>query len=398
MMRNVAVVAEYNPFHRGHAWQLEKLKNSLGAESVLVLLSGDFVQRGEPAVADKFSRARMALLGGADLVAELPPAFATGSAEVFARGAVALAQAAGCVDTLAFGAPCADAAVLESLAAQEEENKDARDRLIREGLRRGLSYPAAVGAAWESLDPAGAALLRDPNNLLALEYIRALKAAGSPIRPLALERQGEAHAALKLPETGFASAGAIRRALAEGKTPDGLAAHLPEEARRLLTHPVFPDDLSAALSARLLELSEAGPEAFLPFADSSPELAARLMEQSPFLLSFTELAERLKTRAYAAARIRRFLLHILLNVRKEDQAKGPGALRILGLNPASPLAGEMKRTASLPVLTKMADAPPALAADYAFAHHRYAQLVWQKTGLVLTDDCRQSPVIFPEKP
>ena len=133
-MKNVAVIAEYNPFHKGHAHQLRQLKEKEGAEAVLVVMSGDYVQRGEPAVADKAARTRMALAGGADMVVELPPAFATGSAEIFARGAVSLAAACGCIDTLAFGASCTDLARL----------KKAADSLLSHGYTKETANRAAL--------------------------------------------------------------------------------------------------------------------------------------------------------------------------------------------------------------------------------------------------------------
>ena len=392
-MKIAAVIAEYNPFHNGHAAQLETLKNKLGAESVLVIMSGDFVQRGEAAIADKASRTRMALEAGADLVIELPPPWATGSAERFAKGAVRQAEACGCVDTLAFGASCPDAARLGALAevlGQEEKLQST----LRDGLKNGLSYPAASAAALEEIDPEGAALLRDPNNLLGVEYIKALRETGSGIRPLPLERLGSPHGAAALPAEGFASAGAIRTALRQGAKPEELSRFLPESTIRALDRPLFSDDFSAALSAGLLQLAEDGPEAFLPFADSAPELAARLMTLKPYALRFSELVQRLRTKAFTEARIRRFLIHILLGIRKEDQMKDPEAIRILGLRQDSDLPALLKKQARLPLITKTADVPPALLRPYVYPHHLYCQQVYFRYGASLPDEYRQSPVVL----
>ena len=390
-MKCVAVIAEYNPFHEGHAWQLRTLKEEHGTDLVLIILSGDFVQRGEAAIADKASRTRMALAGGADLVIELPPAFATGSAEVFARGAVWLAEKAGCADVLAFGAGCPEIDRLEKLAEQLEEEAKLQETL-KENLKAGHSYPAAAAAALSRIDPESAELLRDPNNLLAAEYLKALRRFGSRIQPLAIRREGSPHAARELPAEGFASAAAIRSAIQSGQPQNILKNYLPETSLCELSHPVFTDDFSAALSARLLQLAGEGPEAFLSFADSSPELAARLSDLSPFALSFTELTEKLRTKAYTAARVRRFLIHILLDIRKPSQAVLPSSIRILGLRTSSSLPALLKKTAKLPVITKTADADPALLKEYSFAHHLYIQTVYHKTGVLLPDEYRQSPV------
>ena len=394
-MKNVAVIAEYNPFHKGHQGHIEKIKREFDAENVLVILSGDFVQRGEPALIDKMRRTQMALEGGADLVVELPPAFATASAEVFARGAVALANAAGCIDGLAFGAECDDLSTLERLADLSEDMKDQED--VKDGLKQGLSYPAALAAAIRRQDPEAADLLRQPNNVLAVEYIKALRRSGSGILPAAMKREGGLHRDGDLPAEGPASAGAIRRALQNGAAPEALRAYLPDSTISLLEYSIFPDDLSSALSAELLRLSGQGPKAFLPFADSAPELAERLYDLSPYLMNFSELTERLRTKAFTEARVRRFLIHILLGIRKEAQSVPPAALRILGLKEESSLPGRLRKSAALPLITKVADADPALLEGVASAHERYAQLVYFATGRRLPDFYRQSPVILRKK-
>ena len=391
-MKNVAVIAEYNPFHKGHAHQLKQLLEKEGAEAVLVVMSGDFVQRGEPAVADKAARTRMALAGGADMVVELPPAFATGSAEIFARGAVSLAAACGCIDTLAFGASCTDIARLKKAADSLRDEEKLRDGL-REKLRAGFSYPAAAAAALEAVDSESAALLKDPNHILAAEYIRALEDSACGIRPLPLKREGSPHTAAALPEEGFASAGAIRAAIREGLPVKELSAFLPEISMEELDCPLFPDHFSAALSAGLLRLSEGGADAFLPFADSAPELAARLAELAPFDYTFGELVGRLKTRAFSEARVRRFLIHILLGIRKEDQQTLPQAIRILGLSRRSDLPAQLKRSASIPVIAKPADAAPGLMEPFVSARRLYCQTRYFADGRKLPDEYRLSPVV-----
>ncbi len=391
-MKTVGIVAEYNPFHKGHEHQIRWAKQVLKADAVLVVMSGPFVQRGEPALTDKASRARAALAHGADLVAELPPAYALGGAEVFARGAVGLMEASDCVDELLFGAACADTGRLERLAELAED--DGTDLRLRKKLREGLSYPAAMTAALQEADPDAGILLADPNTLLGLEYIRALRKQNSRIRPRAMLRAGSAYNETELPEEGTASASALRQALREGRKPADLAAFCPPVMLEACGTCLFPDDLSAVLSAALLRLSAGGKEALIPFADVNEALAARILEAAPFAEHFTQLTERIRTRAFTAARVRRALMHLLLEIRKEDQAGLPASIKILGLRKDSALPGLLRETARIPLITKTADADPALVKAFAPAQSLYVQCVYFKYGKKPADDYRQSPIVL----
>ncbi|MBR4164635.1 MAG: nucleotidyltransferase family protein, partial [Lachnospiraceae bacterium] len=208
-MRIVGVICEYNPLHTGHRYHLEQART--GADAVIAVMSGDFVQRGEPAVCDKYARAEMALRAGADAVIELPPVYSTGSAEVFARGGIQLLNACGCIDELCFGAECGQLESLRRAAALSAD--EAFGSRLREALRRGQSFAAACAEAAESLDPEAAALLSGPNNILAVEYLKALEATGSRIEARAVRRRGASYGEKDLPDKGFASAAAVRKAL-----------------------------------------------------------------------------------------------------------------------------------------------------------------------------------------
>ena len=390
-MKIVGIVAEYNPFHIGHLYQIQEIKRSRGADAVLVVMSGPFVQRGEPALADKFLRAGCALMGGADMVLELPPAYACGGAEAFARGAIGLLQAAGCVDEVVFGVRGAKTQELVALAERMLEKEE--DDNLQEALRSGLSYPAAFAKAMGRIDPAYEALLADPNHILGIEYIKAIRRQGSPIVPVALERWGASHRDADLPSEGPASASAIRRALQEGAAPESLSAYVPPCSVSCLEKGLFAEDISALLSFRLLELSGGGREALCVFAEVSKELASRILSCYPFTCRFGELTERVRSRSFTAARVRRALLHILLGITKEEQAAMPRSLRLLGLRRDSLLPALLKERASLPLLTKMADAPAELAEEYAFAQSLYRQCVFAKYGEAGGDDYRTSPVV-----
>lgn len=390
-MNHVAIIAEYNPFHSGHRAQFEMIRRQEDPSGLLILMSGDFVQRGEPAIIDKYRRARMALEEGADLVLELPPAYATGSAEIFAEGSVATLEAAGCVRTLAFGAECPDLQRLEDLA-QTLEVLGREKEAILEAQRRGLSYAAALDQLLREKDPEGAEILKSPNNMLAVHYLRALRRQKSAIRPLVLPREGAAYGEEALPREGHASAGALRRAMAGGMPPEALINYLPKGSIRQLDYQIFSSDMVPFLSARLLALEEAEEDLML-YGDSAPGLVSALKELSPYLLTPAELVAALKSKAFTEARIRRFLLHLLLGIRREEQQAPPQALKILGLRNGAPLCGALKQEARLPLITKSADADPALVKSLARAHHIYAQMVWHRHGLILPDEYRQSPVI-----
>ena len=387
-MAVTGIIAEYNPLHKGHLHQIRQVKAQRRAELLVVVMSGSFVQRGEPALVDKWRRCAMALEAGADLVLELPPAYATGSAEVFARGAVGVLKACGFVEELVFGASSPDTASLETLAEQTEEPSFKTE--LQQGLQKGLSYPAALGTAMEKQNPTGAALLKDANNLLGVEYIRAMKKQGAPWRAIALERQGEAHGSLTLPEEGYASGSAIRRALEAGdsRALDYLAPGVAEK----LDYQILPADISPALSAVLLEQSLLGRSRLCEFADINDELAGSILAQAPFDRHFPELVERIGSRAFTAARIRRSLLHILLRIRKEDQAGLPGSLKILGIRTGSEAGALLKQKATLPVITKTADAARDLAEEYAYPQRVYNQAVYFKSGICLPEDYSQSPL------
>ena len=210
-MKVVGIIAEYNPFHKGHAYQIRYAKERLGADYVIVAMSGPFTQRGTPALFDKYSRAGHALACGADLVLELPVVYATASAQIFATGGVALLQNAGLVDTLLFGSECPDLAALKNIADMLSEETPAYQALLRQALQEGSSYAAARAKALEN--PAYAKILAQPNNILAIEYLGALSRLDSSMTPLCLQRQGAGYHETSLDED-MASAYGIRHFLA----------------------------------------------------------------------------------------------------------------------------------------------------------------------------------------
>ncbi|MCD8011396.1 MAG: nucleotidyltransferase family protein [Lachnospiraceae bacterium] len=412
-MRVAGIIAEYNPFHRGHQYHLRQARELTGAEAVVVVMSGSFVQRGEPALTDKFSRAAMAIRGGADVVLELPVPYATASAETFAGGAVEILDSLGVVTDLVYGCECPEPARISHVARiLTEEPFSFREHLHAE-LRRGCAYPEARSAALEVCCPGNRDLLRSPNNILAVEYHKALLRRGSKIHPVALQRSGEEYHSLRLSSSAPASASAIRQEFArldgllaaEGKQhapgclpaealrtafPDSpLWTQLPEFCIQEIPWRLYPDDFSALLRCVLLRTS---PEELTDIQDMSPALAARLKHFSGQLLTCTELAEQLKTRQITRTRVNRALLHTLLEL---PSSQPPiTAVRLLAMRRGTPVMRAIQNHSEIPIVTKLADAPVgSLEADNR-AEEMFRTALWQKTGYRLNTENRLGPLLL----
>ena len=362
-METAGIVAEYNPFHRGHAWHIAETRRRLGGDApVVCVMSGHWVQRGECALADKWLRAALALDRGADLVVELPTPWAMASAESFARGAVSLLAATGVVDVLSFGSETGELAPLEEAAAALDA-PDYPERL-RAALGRGLSFPAARQEA------AGAACLSAPNNNLGVEYLRSIRALGSTIRPLTVPRQGAGHDGPAA--GGYASASELRRLLRAGRG---------EEAAPYLTAPWSGEladmqHIERAVLARLRTMGE-GDWAALPDGGGAEGLPSRLAKAAREAVSLEDFYTRAKTRRYPHARLRRLALAAFLGLRAAERPAAPPYVRVLGLGGRGrALLRRMKDTCPLPVIVKPAQAReldgPALALFQAEA--RYTDL------------------------
>lgn len=355
-MGTAGIVTEYNPFHTGHAYQLAETRRALGEGAALVcVMSGNFVQRGECAILDKWSRAHCALLGGADLVLELPTPWAAASAETFARGAVEVLAATGVVDTLSFGS---ETGALEELraAARCLEGAEYREALRRE-LDRGLPFAAARERAARAVMGAAAACLAAPNNNLAVEYLRALPPG---MDTMTVKRVGAAHDGAAV--EGFASASAIR-AMLFGAEPEQAEAYLPAGTVAELTRAVGEGRAPASLHrceravlARLRVMTEADFAA-LPDGGAAEGLPARLARAAALALTPEEFCAAAKTKRYAHARIRRLALWAFLGLTGVDRPAHVPYIRVLGMNGRGrELLSQMKRTCTLPIVTKPAHA------------------------------------------
>lgn len=344
-MKITGIIAECNPFHEGHKYLIRKSKEITGADYTVVLLSGDFVQRGAPAAEPKEKRTRDLLEGGADAVLELPVLYSTAGAEIFAEGAVQILDRLSCITDLCFGSESGDIEYLEKnaefLINESEEFKAA----LRKNLKDGDSFPAARDAA--ACETAGISLARTPNDLLATEYLINLSRANA-------ERQNRIipHAILR---TATESASSIRE-------------------RMLKTDPyaIGTEDFSEMLFYRLmliqrLEKTMPGIDRLEDYVDVSEDLAQSMRDKAAGYTGFESFTEALKSRNLTYTRIARALIHILLGIRKSELAafRMPGYVRVLGVrsDSADSLLAELSR-GRIPVLTALAKDQEKLTAHY----------------------------------
>ena len=345
-MNAVGIVAEYNPFHLGHAWHIAQTRSLLGDDQpVVCVMSGHWVQGADCAIADKWARARLALEGGADLVLELPTPWAMASAEPFARGAVSILAATGVVDGLSFGSECGSAQELKE-AAQALDVPDYPARL-RASLDQGLSFPAARQEA------AGCTCLSTPNNNLGVEYLRALAHLNASMEVFTVPRRGAEHNSPQAVE-GFASATQVRRLLRTGNRAEATTLVRPGALEKLgevssLTY------VERAILARLRTM-DSSDWAALPDSGAAEGLPERLVRAARQALSLDGFYSLAKTKRYTHARLRRLALSAFLGM-DGDRPALPPYVRVLGSNRrGQALLKQMKDTCSLPVLTKPAQA------------------------------------------
>ena len=321
----VGIITEYNPFHAGHQYMIEQIRAEYHADYVVAAMSGDFVQRGEPAIFDKYERARDALTHGVDLVVQIPVMFSTSSAEDFAAGGVAVLRSLGFVDQLVFGSESADLAKLQQMAALELSTGSTAhakfNAVVRDGVASGMSYPKARAEAmklvlsgddeeaFETMLENKSSFELQSNDVLGLEYIKAVKRQGDCFEIACIRRK------MSLP-----SAHSIRDALLQGDIhADGHAGY------------ATLDMLSDMLSYRLLQLvylDSAAPEehsVLCDYLDVSREIADALRKQARERMRFRERIDAVKSRNYTYSRISRALLHILLDIQRKDHAALRGA-------------------------------------------------------------------------
>ena len=357
----IGVIAEYNPFHYGHAWQLRELRRRFPSmDGIVIVMSGSITQRGTPAVLDKWTRAGHAVDGGADLVLELPFVFACRSAQDFARGGVSLLMQLGVVSHLAFGTEAADIAPLER-AAREIDTEKIQHR-IAHGLSMGLSYAAALSSALAEQLGIEERILRTPNNILGMEYLRALHAKDADITPLALPRKTAAHGETRL-RSGITSASSIRTVL-ERDVPSWehiAACVLPNvlgDLRR--THPhALPShgELLRLLRYEILTMTDTELHSIYGISEGIENRLVRALRMAE---TYEELLTHASSKRYPKSRIGRLAIHLLLRLQKiqaEDfDRAGCLYIRPLAFNGRGrTLLRHIKKNCPLPIIVRTAE-------------------------------------------
>lgn len=381
-MKVAAIIAEYNPFHNGHKYQIEETKRRTSADYILILMSGNFVQRGGPALCNKYLRTQMALLGGADIVLELPSLYATSSAEFFAGGSISILDHLNTIDYLSFGSETGDIDTLTTCANILVQEPEEYITLLSTLLKKGLSYPLARYKTLDQIMSSTADLketLSSPNNILGIEYCKALRASNSSITPVTIRRKGSGYhdETLQTNNHSYSSASAIRRSLLSYSDENNIASHIPDGAFHLLDsiqHSELPsfldsDDFSVLLHYKLLSKQETG---FADYLDCTKDISDKICKHIRHFTGFNSFCSLLKSKDLTYTRIGRILLHILLDMKtpdfylpslKDRQLFTP-YVRLLGFKKeATPLLHEIKKNSSIPVISKLADAHKILSED-----------------------------------
>lgn len=414
-MKAVGLVTEYNPFHNGHLYHLNKAMELTGADISVAVMSGDFVQRGEPAVLDKYTRASMALNSGVNLVVELPVNYAVSSAESFAAGALKVLDYIK-ADSIAFGSESGDIERLSKLAHILCDNEDVLYKEISKYTANGISYAAARQKVVEKLmDKDTAAMLTSSNNILAVEYLKAIIKNNYAIKPYTVQRQGDAYNDTDI-RSDYASATALRGNL---KT-DNISKYIPVKAGLILssnTNYIYPDDITEALFTRLLDILFASSydknvfiENVMQYPDVSKEIAGRLYKSAMDMItravpqgteskdngvfSFGSLCEHIKTKEVPLSRIKRALVRITLGLDKKHMEKYANEpyIRVLGFDKkGQEYLSYIRKTVEVPLITKTADYKEMLLDDI-HAANIYNTIVAGKYGVKELGDFVRGPV------
>ena len=390
-MKTVGLIVEYNPLHNGHVYHFRQSKAVSGADAVVAVMSGHFLQRGEPAVVNKWARTEMAIKMGADLVIELPVAFSAQPAEWFAYGAVSALDATGVVDSLCFGSESGNIEWMLRLAERLSEPDDAFGHTLRAELKTGAPYPAAFAAAVERHVPGvDREQLAQPNNTLGLHYLIALERLGSPIRPLTVARLKAGYRQTDITDDRIASATAIRRLIS--RNLDAAEPYVPpytmETLRREWEAGRGPVDWERLFRPLFVQLLSRSARELALLYEVSEGLEGRIKRALPLFQPeapdpFERFIELIKTKRYTRTKLQRVLTRILLNHAKDELSperlqSGVPYLCVLGFSEKGRiLLKRMKTTARVPVILRAAEADhPLFELDvratsmYALAYDR----------------------------
>ncbi|MGI6586694.1 MAG: nucleotidyltransferase [Gracilibacteraceae bacterium] len=368
-MKTVGIISEYNPFHNGHKHHIQAAKEACGAKHTVCIMSGNFVQRGEPSIFDKWTRSQIAVMNGADLVIELPVIYACQPAEIFAAGAVKILNSLGVIDYICFGSELGDTNTLHRLAELLQNEPEAFRLLLKKQLEQGVSYPKAVSDALsqyagKDIPPDADDILKNPNNVLGVEYIKALMALKSSIVPVAVKRIGSSHNDTGI--TGYiASATAIRNEIKNSGISNKVKMSLPENSIDIIDknlkrnkHPVFMNDFSDILLYKLRTMEKTE---LIRYPGVKEGIENRLKKCADTSSSCEGLIEAVKTKRYTRTYIQRLLCHVLLDIKNSDVSmfKSPDCpcyIRVLAFNNSGKrLIKSIMDRCPYPVISKVAD-------------------------------------------
>lgn len=378
-MKAVGIISEYNPFHAGHAYHIQEAKRRTGAEYAIIILNGDFMQRGEPAIFDKYTRTKQALEGGADLIFELPVRFGISSAGDFAWGGVLALESLGFVDFLCFGSEVGELAPLQEAAAVLVNEPESFCTVLENALREGFSFPAARSQALTAVTSLDPALLREPNNILGIEYCLALQRLSSAIQPVTIPRKGQPYHEKEAPDSEeFPSATSLRQTICRA----GDTAYLQL------------DDFSAAIGYALLTAKK-----LASIKDITPDLEDRILHFLPDYTTASCLVKQCHTPSFTAGRIRRCLLQSMLGLQYTDLSMP--YLRLLGMKKEASSLLAQKENASCQILSRLAPdrkklTPQAdtLLQQDLFASDLYRQTWCRKHNVSLPNEYQHSPLVM----
>ena len=378
-MNVVGIIAEYNPFHEGHAYQIQKAKEQCGAEFAVVVMNGDFVQRGEPAIFDKYTRTKEALLGGADLIFELPVRFGLSSAGDFAMGGVLALNALPFVTHLCFGTETGDLTPLLQAATFLCDEPDSYRTRVKHFVKQGILYPKARSLALAAESGLPTETWDSPNNILGLEYCVALQKLHSKIKPFTIRREGQGYHDNDTPAlSDFPSATFLREKIRKAGEKENLSL----------------SDFSSLIGYSLLTAKDLSR-----IKDITPDLSDRIRNELPKYREINEFVKTIKNPSLTTGRIKRSFFQCLFDIEKEEPVMP--YLRVLGMKKEASSLLSQKENASCQILTKLAfdvpkmdDTAKKLFAKDLLASDLYRQVFCHKYNQTLPNEYQHSPIVL----
>lgn len=378
-MNVVGIIAEYNPFHEGHAYQIQKAKEQCGAEFAVVVMNGDFVQRGEPAIFDKYTRTKEALLGGADLIFELPVRFGLSSAGDFAMGGVLALNALPFVTHLCFGTETGDLTPLLQAATFLCDEPDSYRTRVKHFVKQGILYPKARSLALAAESGLPTETWDSPNNILGLEYCVALQKLHSKIKPFTIRREGQGYHDNDTPAlSDFPSATFLREKIRKAWEKENLSL----------------SDFSSLIGYSLLTAKD-----LCRIKDITPDLSDRIRNELPKYREINEFVKTIKNPSLTTGRIKRSFFQCLFDIEKEEPVMP--YLRVLGMKKEASSLLSQKENASCQILTKLAfdvpkmdDTAKKLFAKDLLASDLYRQVFCHKYNQTLPNEYQHSPIVL----